>query len=662
MFIFPPTYNTIRFKLTVAIATVVIVYTFILLAYFRYRYKSSILASATQNAQSMAREYAQTISGEIDNAFDISRTLAQTLSSVQHAENKSDLSRKDVNMILKTVLEANPSLLGIYTAWEPNAFDGQDVQYVGMEGNHPEGSFVPYWAKDSQGNTIYEPLKYYRTEGKGDYYLIPRKTKKETVIDPINYKIGDRELFLMTLVVPILKNDDFLGVVGTDISTDDIQGIVNSAQIFGGKGSMVVISSNGSIVALTDTIDVIGTNASKVYPNLNYRVDTTTTIEYKNNILTIVPINFGNSDAPWYVAISVPENYLVKDIISDLIILFLVSILVLGSMIYGIRLLIVNYLSPIKKIAIVADKLSVGDLNVWDVTSNSSEVDQLNEAFRNVVEAQKKITDVCVAIAAGDYSKSADVKGEHDILAKSVNQMVDNLKQNTSEEAIRKWTNEGFTSFAELLRTESDLTNLCKSALTFLINYTSSNQGGIFIVNDTNHDDLYLELAACYAYNRTKFIHKKIKPGEGLLGQTYLERDTIFLTEIPQEYLNIRSGLGDATPRCLIIIPLINNEKIEGVMEMASFKVFESYQIEFLEKCAISLASVITNTRINELTSKLLSEAQSQAEQMKVQEEEMRQNMEELAATQEEMKRKQTDYLELIDALNVKITNLETNN
>ena len=160
-----------------------------------------------------------------------------------------------------------------------------------------------------------------------------------------------------------------------------------------------------------------------------------------------------------------------------------------------------------------------------------------------------------------------------------------------------------------------------------------------------------LELKACYAYERKKYIEKRIEIGMGLLGQCYLEGATVFMTSVPDNYLQITSGLGQANPKCLILVPLKMNDVTHGVLEVASFHVLEKYQIEFFEKIAESIASSISGVRINERTKQLLADSQSQSEMLRSQEEEMRQNLEEMQATQEEMNRKEQEYIKRIQEL-----------
>ena len=246
------------------------------------------------------------------------------------------------------------------------------------------------------------------------------------------------------------------------------------------------------------------------------------------------------------------------------------------------------------------------------------------------------------------------------MLGKSLIDMRDSLKNANSENEKRKvedekrtWSNEGLAKFADILRqNNNDFQLLCDEVIKNLVKYIEANQGGVFLWNEEEKNDQYFELVSTYAWDRKKYVTKRLEKGEGLVGACAMEKETIFLTDVPSNYVAISSGLGSSNPRCVILVPLKFENSVLGVIEMASFNVIQKYQIEFLEKVSESIASTILAVRINARTKALLEQSQQQAEEMSAQEEEMRQNMEELQATQEEAARKTGEIEGLLNSLN----------
>lgn len=210
------------------------------------------------------------------------------------------------------------------------------------------------------------------------------------------------------------------------------------------------------------------------------------------------------------------------------------------------------------------------------------------------------------------------------------------------EDEKRTWIANGLAQGAAILRQSADNEQqMFDDMLLFIVKYLNANQGGLYLVEGHDDNDIHISLKSLYAYERKRYQQRRIEIGQGLLGRCYLEQETIFLKDVPQNYTQITSGLGAATPTCITIVPLKLNDAVEGLLELASFQVLEAHEVEFLERLSETLSSSIRNARIAQHTQALLRMSQEQAEQMRQQEEMMRQNVEELQATQEEMMRTQ---------------------
>ena len=260
----------------------------------------------------------------------------------------------------------------------------------------------------------------------------------------------------------------------------------------------------------------------------------------------------------------------------------------------------------------------------------------------------EKLTGFIEAISSGNYTVDLS-EGEQDELNGKLTTMRDRLAKNAEEDQQRNWTSAGLAQAGEILRI-NNAQELYDSIIKFVVKYTGSNQGGLFVITDDDQDK-QLELVSCYAYERKKFLTRKVSIGQGMIGQCFLEKEKIHLIEIPSDYVNITSGLGAANPTSLLLIPLKTNDAVYGVLELASFKTYKDHEIEWVERLAESIASTVASVRANENMRVLLEQTQQQAEEMKSQEEEMRQNMEELSATQEEMSRKEREYINRISEL-----------
>lgn len=330
--------------------------------------------------------------------------------------------------------------------------------------------------------------------------------------------------------------------------------------------------------------------------------------------------------------------------------------------------------SPINRLKKVLTVMSFGELPDKPVKVGTDEIGEMGKALNNLIGGLKKLSAFSKEIGKENYSGQFEPLGNNDELGNSLLLMRDNLKKAFRETMIRRkenfqrsWTSQGLAEFGEMLRESQDnLEELTNKILTKLIRYLDASIGGLFIINDDNKDDVFLELIAFYAYDRRKYLDKHIKIGESLVGQCVLENETIFMSEIPKDYIHISSGSGKDDPRSLLIVPLKLNEEVYGVVELASFKKIEQFQIEFVEKIGESIASTISSAKINIHTSKLLQESNEKSQRLTKQEEESRRQIEDMEKAINDLKKHATTEREqnktLVEQYKTDLHNIRTNN
>jgi PAS domain S-box-containing protein len=294
---------------------------------------------------------------------------------------------------------------------------------------------------------------------------------------------------------------------------------------------------------------------------------------------------------------------------------------------------------PIREIKLALSKLSIGEIPPPVTAISNDEIGEIGKAINQLIGGLSKLSEFATQIGNGNYEISYNKLGENDVLGNSLINMRDNLKQLAIEDARRNWANEGAAKFADMLRANNhSIPALTKVILAELIKYVEVNQGCFFVVNQQSEEP-QMELMAAFAWNRQRVRNKIVRWGEGLVGQAWIEKDTLFITEIPHNYIEIGSGLGDANPKNIVVVPLIFNDEVYGVIELASFSILPAYRVEFLKRIAENIASTLAATFVAERTQRMLRESQTISEQLRVQEEEMRQNLEELLSTQEQSAR-----------------------
>lgn len=319
----------------------------------------------------------------------------------------------------------------------------------------------------------------------------------------------------------------------------------------------------------------------------------------------------------------------------------------------------------IDKIRANVSKLAVGDIPEQMNLNAKDEFGEISGNINTFVENVKKVALYLDRVGDGDVNIEYEPLGENDHLGKAFLKMNENLKKTQDaankmreQEALQNWATVGVAQFGEILRRQtSSNQELAYNIIKALIEYLDANQGGLFMMNDDEGDPL-LELMATYAYGRRKFKQRTLQVGEGLVGTCALEAKTIYMTNIPDDYIEIESYLGHANPKSLLLVPLKLDDKIFGIIEIASFNEFKGHEIKFIEDLAETIASTLATAKINAKTAELLEKSREQSEALLSQEEEMRQNLEELQSTQEEADRRERMLQEELDSTKKELENM----
>jgi ligand-binding sensor domain-containing protein/PAS domain-containing protein len=244
-----------------------------------------------------------------------------------------------------------------------------------------------------------------------------------------------------------------------------------------------------------------------------------------------------------------------------------------------------------------------------------------------------------------DKQKLSDqLEKERKVLVEQQEQLKEqeeNIKKRDEMEEGTKWHNRGLIRISEITsKAKENIEVLVRSVLNEIVEYVEAQQGVLYLENNSDNENKHLEAAATYAVDPKKLKNKTILPGEGLAGTCYKEGEVLEVSELPETYLKIQSGLGEVQPGYLVFIPIKLDDKILGILEISSFLPLEKYKINYIEKASESVASVISIVQANERVKKAMDELHVQAEEIKATDEELKQNLEELTATQEELLRK----------------------
>ncbi|MFL9503537.1 methyl-accepting chemotaxis protein [Rhodopseudomonas palustris] len=420
--------------------------------------KESLLNRATSEAS--------VIKAELDLGLDSARNMAhafEVLADPNNAGTTDGNRRLQLNAVLKNTLEQNPAFNGTYSAWEPNALDGNDVAFKGRQtmGSDNTGRFLPYWTRSASGSIAVQPLVEYDSQErhpnglvKGAWFINPKATGKENILGPLPYIVQGKAVFLATMSVPIKIDGKFVGVAGADYNLDFVQKLATQANrsLFGGKGKVAILNDTGLIVANSANPESIGKAASSADPRWSESLaivkegkGTVLDDPKWDNVEVYSPISVGRTGTPWSVLISVPRKVVLASaheldtalneransaMFWQLGAGILVVVLAITVIAFAAR----SIARPIGDCATFADGIAKGELDQKLAIEQADEVGVLAASLRTMQgELKRSIAQRAEDQASADLARRRDMNDMADKFESAVGKIVETVSSASTE-------------------------------------------------------------------------------------------------------------------------------------------------------------------------------------------------------------------------------------
>ncbi len=641
-----------------SVTTAIFLFTF---GYIATQMRPVMESNVERIADENAGKYANLVRSHLTEEMKITRTMADNFEVI--TVYNGDQILRHSKMFQKKIFEKHSNYKSVWMSWE--------LKYIDPNWKKDFGRYrITAEMKKGNVSIIVDSLNLLGDDINGLYYKL-KVGKKDVLTEPYFDEFDGKQEMVASVVSPVINKGNFVGLAGIDIPLSRFSEIIKNAESVN-SSTIFMVSNDGTFVGNQEE-KMVGTSIGDIFKK--DKVDILKMIKKGDAFslnhfmegrgeyyITFYPFKITETNTPWMVGVAVPRSAI--SAMSDDTIRNTMAVGILGFVILSLVIFFVSrgITLPLFKITKSLNLLAKGEIHKIKRLEFKSqdEIGDIANSTNMLIDGLSKTAMFAKEIGHGNLDANYETVSKNDILGNALVDMRASLQKAKLDENQRRriekeqnWATSGFAKFGELLRNNTDnMEDFTYSVISNLVKYTESNQGAMFLANNDDENDVYIIMSSCYAYDRKKYMDKRIEVGENLVGQCYLEGESIFLTDVPDDYINITSGLGDANPRSILLVPLKFNDQIYGVIEMASFNIYKDYQISFIEKVAESIASTISTVKVNLRTIKLLEDSKLKSEELAAQEEEMRQNMEELQTTQEESARKEVEMNGILNALN----------
>lgn len=581
--------SSLRLKITIWMGMILLVASTILVAYSAITSRQEAIRAAETDMLSDAQAQAFLIRAEAEIPLDTARALAQAFTSVPVPGTDNPLTREQANDILRQVLIENPGFLGTYTLWEPNAFDGQDSEYVNKPAHDATGRFIPYWVRGDDDEITVIALESYETPGIGDWYLFPRLSKNEVAIAPLIYPIQGVDTVMASFVVPIVYQDKFYGIAGIDSPISFVQEIVDSFELYDGTAQAALMTSTGTLIGVSDRPELVNQPASTFiadFDDLQERIQAgepflSTSVDGQY-LRAFAPVPVGKTESPWAFMLVVPVSKVTAAATA-----LAVREVAISSVLILLALTLLWFLSgqivrPLRTLSEIAGAIAGGNLNVSAQIDSQDETGVLANTF-NLMVSQLKGLFTTLEQRVADRTRGLELAAE---VGRSVSRV------RALDEMLR--------DAAEIIRAQFDLYYV----QVYLLDASQANlvlQSGTGAVGEQ-------------LVNRG---HRLILNTASINGRAAIEKRSIVVSDTAASPTFRPNPLLPET-RSEMAIPLLLGDRVVGVLDLQSAhaNALNNDSLPAFEALAGQLAVAVQNASLLEQAEEARAEVETQARRL----------------------------------------------
>ncbi|MBQ1697555.1 MAG: GAF domain-containing protein [Bacteroidales bacterium] len=654
--------NTVRWKTVVsAIAVTILLSSAILLIQDNLMF-SRITDHSMLKTNIRNDKYTVEMESQLTKTIVKLQTMAESISEQTSQERMS--AKEITKKMMLRFLAGDQSAKSIFIISEPYIFDDSDSLLVNTNPGFPIGWYTKYIRHESLGTP--ETSNDLQSSS-GDVYDMYRVIKHDNTPKVVSRSANADISNVIVCLMPIYTKNKFSGVIGADIDQKYYRNILDSqipasstvyiadstGNIFYSRNKDFLNRNVHEILRFTEeklgimaktaenlpvdaVCELVENNKEKVYIH-SKRIP----LVCNNDNFTMISIN------PLREIKAEQNHALIQMVVIVALLLLLIAIVLI---IFSKRIV-----RPFDNTKRLIDKIGAGEYVIDKYLPDNMKIPQewmqIIGSVKALAKSLKTTSDFANQIKDKNFEADYDASVNDNPIGASLVALRNNMletsekeQQRFNEERQNQWATEGHSIFSDILRNNiSDIHQLCNAVIDRLVPYIKVNQGGIFIrtTMPDDKDTECFELYAVFAFGHQRFHKRTLAIDEGMIGACAMEKHTIIINDVPDNYTEIGSGLGQAKPKALMFVPLIYNDYLYGVMEFAAFVRFEQYQIQFVERISENIASTIANAKINEQTTMLLQQSRQQSKLMEEKEDQLKTEIETLNnlvhATQSEL-------------------------